>query len=349
MRRALLLLLAAVFGAAGGFQSAASSHGADLAKAGGDDGDGGAQDLAVSLGDGGAPGMDLSSAGADLAHPRIGPETLTFTLDAGVFPPTPSHPSALVYIPSRFDPTPPLNVIVYIHGFDNCVINIVRDAGGTCSTGGAVHDSYALAAQLEASGKNALFVAPEVEFEQSSGNPGGLADKGTFQKLLQETLDDLTPQIGARTLADIGEIIVASHSGGYTVADDIVDSTNITAREIWMFDSLYSSSVTSDFESWVKQDLGSLYPPYRRFATFYTIIDNACGGTDCNSENMAAAVKALYPPDAGVVIDDSSAATTWPDDEYRHGMLCKHSSLAHNDIPRFYFVHLLSTSGLPNK
>ena len=184
---------------------------------------------------------------------------------------------------------------MYIHGFNNCVTNIIRDAGGTCSDGGVVRDAYSLASQLETSGKNALLLAPEVEFEAASGDPGNLKYKDTFRALLQETLDDLTPVLGARTLADVGELIVASHSGGYTAADDIVDSTGITAREVWMLDSLYSSAVTTDFESWVKQDLGSLYAPYRRFATFYPIIDKACSGTDCNSETMASDVRKLYP------------------------------------------------------
>jgi hypothetical protein len=348
MRRALLLLSAVTV--AGCHSAASSQHGA------GDLGGETAEDLSVSAtedlsmpvvpNDGGGGG------GGDLSHSRIGPQTVTLTLDAGVFPPTPSHPSALVYIPSHFDPTPPLNVIVYIHGFSNCVTNIVRDAGGTCSDGGVVRDAYSLAAQLEASGKNALFLAPEVEFEQASGNAGGLSNKATFMKLLSEVLADLQPQLGTVTPADVGELIVASHSGGYTAADDIVDSTGVNAREIWMLDSIYDSNIKDDFVKWVKQDLGTLLPPpYRRFATFYTIIPGPppCQGTDCNSENMAATVAALYPPDAGVVLDEPNSAVTWTEDQYRHGMLCKHSSLAHNDIPRYYFVHLLDTSALPNK
>src|SRR5579859_6664286 len=169
-------------------------------------------------------GADLSAAvpadlaSVDLEHPRVGPQTVSFVLDAGVFPPSTTHPSALFYVPSNFDPTPPINLIVYIHGFSNCVTNIVRDAGGTCSDGGATHNAYSLAAQLEASGKNALFFAPEVAFEQATGNPGALSDPTTFAKLLQESLDHLAPVIGAHTLADVGELIIASHSGGYTAA-----------------------------------------------------------------------------------------------------------------------------------
>jgi hypothetical protein len=306
-----------------------------------------------------APAVDL--AGDDLSMPpvdagtdgpapmRVGPQTLSFVLDAGAFAPTAAHPSALFYVPSNFDPTAPLNLIVYIHGFSNCVTNIVRDAGGTCHDGGATHNAYSLAAQLESSGKNALLFAPEVAFEQSSGAAGTLSNPATFAKLLQESFDHLAPIIGPKTLADVSQLIVASHSGGYTVADDIVKSSGVTAREIWMFDSLYSSAVTTDFENWIKQDLGSFYAPYRRFGTFYTILNSSCGGTDCNSENLAANAKAAFPADAGVVIDETSAAVTWSDAVYQHGVLVKHSSLAHDDIPRYYFQILLRTSQLPNK
>ena len=43
-----------------------------------------------------------------------------------------SHPSALVYLPSSFDPTPPLDVVVYLHGWNNCVENVIRDTGASC-------------------------------------------------------------------------------------------------------------------------------------------------------------------------------------------------------------------------
>jgi hypothetical protein len=331
MRRALLLCACS-----------ATLTTAPLPDGGGDAPDlGGGADLSAAV------AADLASV--DLEHPRVGPQTVSFTLDAGVFPPTTAHPSALFYVPGNFDPTPPINLIVYIHGFSNCVTNIVRDAGGPCEDGGTTRNAYSLAAQLEASGKNALLFAPEVAYDAATGDAGTLSNPATFGKLLQESLDHLAPVIGARTLADIGELIIASHSGGYTAADDINKSNGVTAREIWMFDSLYSSAVTTDFEGWIKQDLGSFYAPYRRFGTFYTILNASCGGTDCNSEALAANAKAAFPPDAGVVIDETSAAVTWTDDVYQHGVLCKHSSLAHDDIPRYYFQILLRTSGLPSK
>src|SRR4051812_17790288 len=74
-------------------------------------------DAAVSLLDGG-PGEHL---------PRSVSGTFSLTLDAGAFALTTSHASALVYLPSDFRPTAPLALIVYLHGFSNCVENVVRE------------------------------------------------------------------------------------------------------------------------------------------------------------------------------------------------------------------------------
>jgi hypothetical protein len=203
---------------------------------------------------------------------------------------------------------------------------------------------------LEGSGKNALLLCPEVEFDQASGNPGNLGVAGGFTALLSEVLSDLQPVLGPRTLSDVGELIVASHSGGYQAADGVVTKNAMPVREVWMFDSLYSwSPTTTDFEAWAKLDLGSFQAPWRRFSSFYTVLNGTCGGTDCNSHMMADDIKKLYPGDAGVVIDDRVQSSTWPDATYHHGFLYKWSSLAHNDIPRYYFQRMLSTSGLPNK
>src|SRR5262249_43242867 len=58
-------------------------------------------------GDGGDPG-DLSATAPSDGGARPA-ATYLLTLDAGAFPPTTAHPSALVYLPSGFDPTPPIS------------------------------------------------------------------------------------------------------------------------------------------------------------------------------------------------------------------------------------------------
>ncbi|HEY5952265.1 MAG TPA: hypothetical protein VIV40_42500, partial [Kofleriaceae bacterium] len=78
-------------------------------------------------------------AGADAGNPDsqtcLPRATYPLTISAGAFPPSPDHPSVLVYVPEGFDPTPPIDLVVYIHGFNNCVENIVRDTGQACTPG----------------------------------------------------------------------------------------------------------------------------------------------------------------------------------------------------------------------
>lgn len=300
----------------------------------------------VDLGPIGAPAIDF--AVEDLRAPRIGPVTVTMRLDAGAFPPTPLHPSALVYIPRDFDPTPPIHVVVYIHGHSNCVENVVKDAGGSCNAdaGTPVRTSFALVSQFENAGKNAILVLPEVRFDQASGDPGTLANTNGFRALLAEVLANLTPLLGARTVGDVGRMLVASHSGGYLAADGITNKGGIAVQEVFLLDSLYNyATVAVNFENWAKLDLGSFYPQERRFADVYTAGD----GTLTNSQLMAADVKALFPGDAGVILDDRVAANTWADADYHHGFLFKYSMLSHNGVAQYYFQRLVATSKLPDK
>ncbi|MGZ3441828.1 MAG: hypothetical protein ACXVDD_20050, partial [Polyangia bacterium] len=170
----------------------------------GGDGGGGAG------GGGGADGADLSATEPTDGGTPAAAATYLLTLDAGAFPPTSAHPSALVYLPRGFDPTPPLSIIVYIHGFSNCVENIVRDAGGECTPDAGTRSAYALTAQLEATNKNAILLAPEIDYDLQTGNPGNLGTTDGFRALLTETLADLAGPLHGATVADVGTVIVAS-------------------------------------------------------------------------------------------------------------------------------------------
>ncbi len=285
--------------------------------------------------------------GADDAAPdakRTVSGTFTLTLDAGAFAPTAAHPSALVYLPSGFDPTPPLSLFVYLHGHLNCVENIVRDAGQSCDPGAGtpVRSASALAAQVEASGRNVVLLCPEVRFDQASGDPGALGNTGGLRALVDEVLRDLSPQLGTVSAADVGKLVVASHSGGYQAAAAIASRGGIPVDELWLLDSLYGN--TAEFDAWAMNDVSKLQttPPARRFADVYT----QNGGTLANSQAMADRARSWVPTTA--LADDRTSAT-WPDSTYAHGLLFKFSALSHDGITRYYVERLLTTSILPSR
>jgi len=272
--------------------------------------------------------------------------TYLLTLAAGAFPPTSDHPSALAYLPSGFDPTPPLSIVVYLHGFENCVENIVRPTGEAqaCTPGGPVRIAHNLIAQLEASGKNAMLLCPEVAFDRSSSDPGKLGTTDGFRALLTETLTKLRPVLGTIDLSkpgQLGPVALASHSGGYAAAAAMATRGGVPISELYLLDSLYGYS--TDFENFIRKDLAGLSgsTPRRRFATVYT--DG--GGTLSKSQALADRAKTIVP-DRSVIVDDRTTAT-WPTPVYAHGLLFKRSMLSHSGVARYYFGTLVATSSLP--
>ena len=70
-------------------------------------------------------------------------------------------------------------LVVYIHGYNNCITNIVRNPENACncSVGADVRESYDLIAQFEKAAtaqatSSSLFVATEVAYDQANDSPG---------------------------------------------------------------------------------------------------------------------------------------------------------------------------------
>ena len=296
--------------------------------------------------------LALAACGDSAAGPDAGadddggmPDALTcldratypLTIQAGAFPPSPSYPSVLVYVPQGFDPAAPIDLVVFVHGFDNCIEDVVGDVNQACTPGGPIRNAYHLATQLEASGKNALLVLPEVAYDQATGDPGQLGTAGGFRALLEETLLSVPPPLGPIGLPSIGKVIVSVHSGGYRAVAAMITIGDVRVDEVWLFDALYGNTLS--YDQWVMSDLASFTTRARRFADIYT----SSGGTESNSVAMADRVAMWVDP--SVIVDDRTTAT-WPDATYLHGLLFKHSALAHDDVPRYYFEHMLATSQL---
>ena len=142
------------------------------------------------------------------------------SLDAAAFP-DPTRPGAAALAPAGWDPRGPLDVLVYLHGFSNCVESVVSDTGAVCLPGsGHACGPSKLLSQLLASGRNALLVVPGLKVDQQTGACGALGKPGGFRRLLDELLGKLLPALGApaRGAADAARIGLMCHSGGYTPA-----------------------------------------------------------------------------------------------------------------------------------
>lgn len=303
----------------------------------GPDGGGDPGDPAETANDGLLAGFDGKSDGPGAIAPG---QTLAFTLASGAFPGS-GHPDVVVYLPARLDPTPPVDVIVFLHGWYNCAKNVVGATDTTCTPGTGTRRSYALAAQLEASRKNAILIVPELAYDKPSGDPGRLADPGALRALVDETLGKLEPELGPLGADDVGRVVVASHSGGYGTAAAFATVGGLPLDELYLLDSLYGRF--DAFDGWVEDDHDELavLPPVRRFATVYTLD----GGTRVNSQAMATRAAGWFAQTPAAIVDDRTTST-WTAPTYAHGLLFKRTGLSHDGVPRYYFGRLIATSGL---
>lgn len=292
----------------------------------------------------GEPGDGAELKGDSFGTPTGTPPgtTLSLQLEHGAFPVSGDLPNAVVYVPSRFDPSAPFGLVIYLHGWWNCAGNVIAPKNGTCRPGGARHNAYNLANQLEASNRNALLIVPELAFEQASSDPGRFVEDGLFFALVDEALSHLTDPLAGRTVWDVASIVLASHSGGYKAASGIVSVGGLQIDELYLLDSLYGLEDT--FDAFIEEDPAAFTAappegPTRRFACVYTKF----GGTLDRCQAMATRLRELA---GGGLLDDRTTATLTAT-QYVNGLIFKRTGLSHDDVARYYFARLLATSALP--
>ena len=259
-----------------------------------------------------------------------------YTLQHAPFPG--SHPTALVHLGKGFKAQGPLHLVVHFHGWANCIETDVEAADGPCTPGGPARVAHDLIGQLDASGADAVLVAVERAFDQSSSADGRLSEPGFFRQLILELL----PQIGALAgraygEKDLGAMVLSSHSGGYRAVGDVLEKGGLSplVRAVLLFDSLYGS--VPQYTAWLRGDLA-----HRRLAIVYT--DG--GGTKAGSQALATQVqgwaRAARLP-AGAVLDDRSTGTLGPA-AFGAPLFFKRSALAHDATVQYYFSRLVGAA-----
>jgi len=297
--------------------------------------------------------IDLPERCMSATGPDLLPGSYEFTLRNQGF--NDGHSGALVYIPSTFDSVKSkgnLEIVVYIHGYENCIRNIVRrsEDACNCSAGQDIRDAYNLIDQFERASidtnkTNRLFVAAEVEYDQASDNPGRWAEEGLFRAYLEELLHEHLSNVMKTKLSleDIHRVRIYSHSGGYYVIGNMAAVGGLTpvVKELCLLDSLYADF--AHFDDFVTSNLanfGTTNDEEYRFSSVYT----ADGGTYQNNVDMATRAKEwvknaqcpeVYEFDNDGSIDLSAAQIQ------QYSLLFKLSPLTHNDIPRVNFYDFL--------
>lgn len=289
--------------------------------------------------------------------PNLQPRSFLYTLKNQGFP---DHPGALVYVPSTFIPstaTANLEIVIYVHGYNNCISNVVRnpDYGCNCTAGEDVRQAYGLIDQFEqasvnGSTSNRIFVAIEVAYDQANDSPGRWAEPNLFksfvQELLEENLSSSTLGIGSPLyLNDVTRVQIFSHSGGYYTIGNIatVGGMPDEIRDLVLLDSLYADF--NQFDAYVESHLNvfGCDKQHYRFTSIYT----TSGGTYTNNQNME------QRSETWLATSDNCTATLLYDNETNSpplltideiksfSLIYKLSSYSHDDTARNYLYQLL--------
>lgn len=226
--------------------------------------------------------------------------------------------SVMLFVPKGFKATKTLDVVMYLHGWNNCI--------------DTANAQFRLAEQFAESGRNAVLVFPEGPRFAPDSFGGKLEDSCGLQRLFAETLETLrrTKNIKAR----LGNVILAGHSGAYRGMAYMLLRGGVPVREVWLFDALYGQ--TEKFAHWLETDCKRLRG---RFINIYT--DG--GGTKAETEKLMEDLTAWNAPFRAV--EESNATKQ---DFMRSSAVFIHTDLSHNDViaRRSQFRQYLETSCL---
>ena len=292
---------------------------------------------AIAAGDG-ADAIDAAEAGLSAA-------TYLYTLRAAPFPSS-GHPDVAVHVPEGFDPSGRVGAIVFFHGFDNCVANVIGAVDTACTPGSPTRSALHLVTQLEAARVNALLIAVQLRYDMATGDPGQLGKKGQLRALLHELLTEHLDAALGRSLdvGDLERVVIASHSGGYQAAAASISVGDVPQiREVDLYDSLYGN--LAQYDAWMQGGIAR-FDGSRGDALRWADAFTTGGGTATNSRAMAGRAKTWLDAaalGASLFFDDTTATLAGPD--YAHPVIFKLSGLAHVEVPRYYFGRLVASSG----
>jgi len=260
------------------------------------------------------------------------------------------HPGALVYVPSTFNNNlAELEIVVYIHGYYNCIQNIVLavEKACNCSKNQDVRTSYNLIEQFESATrhtkKNWLFIAAEVAYDQANDSPGKWSLENQFKLYLDEVLEEMGPILNRRyDLTSINRIRIFSHSGGYYSIGNmaIVGGMLDTVKDLTLFDSLYANF--DQFDSYVVNNLNNfgLTSQDFRFSSIFT----EDGGTYKNNVDMEERASGWVDDaniSSSILLIDNSLSNLNSTAIQSYSLLFKLVNLTHEEIPLKMFYDFL--------
>ena len=148
--------------------------------------------------------------------------------------------SVLFHVPKHFDPRKPIMYVVFFHGIQTDVSRSNRD--------------YALARQVENSGRNAILIVPQLAKDATDSSPGKFFQRNAFSVFMAEVAEVLALRLGASYRCELAEapIVIAAFSAGYKAAAYVLDRGGLDERIIGvlLMDALYED--VDKFHHWIR-------------------------------------------------------------------------------------------------
>lgn len=225
--------------------------------------------------------------------------------------------SVAIFVPKGFHSGSATDMVVYFHGWNNNI-------DSACA-------QFHLIEQFTGAKKNAIFVFPEGPKNAPDSYGGKMELKDGLQRLVADVLTYLKNK-NIVPSTDVGNIVLAGHSGAYRVISFCVMRGGLTDNisDVILFDALYGQ--TEKFAYWIDHYNG-------RFVDIYT----DSGGTKNESLSLMADLDAWKIPYYSTEENDLTAH-----DLTDNKRIFIHSALTHNEVvgSRQQFRKFLQTSGL---
>ncbi len=133
--------------------------------------------------------------------------------------------SVLLVVPTGLHVKKTVDLVVWFHGWHNNIDTALQ--------------FYRLARQFAASGRNAVLVLPEAAKNAADSYGGKMKQEGMFKLLVTDVLEELKKKRIIPSHALPGHIVLAGHSGAYSVMADILEHGRQAVDEVFLFDALY--------------------------------------------------------------------------------------------------------------
>jgi hypothetical protein len=134
--------------------------------------------------------------------------------------------SVLLVVPAALRVDKPVELVFWFHGWHNNIDTALQ--------------FYGLARQFAASRRNAVLVLAEAAKNAADSYGGKMRQEGMFSLLVGDVVAELKQKKVIPVNAKAGRIVLAGHSGAYSVIADILEKGRQEVSEVLLFDALYA-------------------------------------------------------------------------------------------------------------